>query len=470
MKRFLKIIIALMIMSACTLLAACGGGEEPPVTVSVSYTLDGGKLPSDAPKSFEADEIPDFKNIVPEKKNYDFAGWYTDKKLETAFDVDTIIGTELKLYAKWIPKEFIITYELDGGECEGLPEYHVYGESTSLADFTPTKSGFIFGGWYLNEDFTLSGVILEEGTAEATTVYAKWIPAPAKLGEIPDVTKGYFGSGFSTVTLDLTQYVNANGSTLTYKAESSAPDVATVYVKGSTLEVIMKKATGTADITVSVSVGETEYLTYEFTATPKTYASIACVGDSLTESDPAYPFKLASLFGLTIENYGKSGASISDFTNNDSYGSYKTYGQSQYESSLTTQADLIIIMFGTNDATKIEGGSPKFDWNTVRSAYKAAYRELINEYKALNPDVEIVLMTSPPVLEENMLSISNDIIKNEVNKAQRELAEELGLKLIDLHPYMAERSDLASLYRTNDGVHFNDEGATAIAQFVAKHL
>lgn len=200
------------------------------------------------------------------------------------------------------------------------------------------------------------------------------------------------------------------------------------------------------------------------------YSRIACVGDSLTESAPAYPYYLEELLGtpVTVGNFGKSGASLTTYTNNDSYGCYKVFGKEQYEASLEFDADLVIIMIGTNDATKVVNGSPKYDWNEVAPVYKSEYLALIGEYKAAYPDADIVLMTSPEVLANNRLGISNDILENNIYPLQLEIAKEAGVKLLDLRAYLKGQSNKDALYR--DKIHSSEYGARLIAEFVLSEI
>lgn len=200
------------------------------------------------------------------------------------------------------------------------------------------------------------------------------------------------------------------------------------------------------------------------------YSRIACVGDSLTESAPAYPYYLEELLGtsVAIGNFGKSGASLTTYTNNDSYGCYKVFGKEQYEASLEFDADLVIIMIGTNDATKVVNGSPKYDWTEVAPVYKSEYLALIAEYKAACPDADIVLMTSPEVLANNRLGISNDILENNIYPLQLEIAKEAGVKLLDLRAYLKGQSNKDALYR--DKIHSSEYGARLIAEFVLSEI
>ena len=71
------------------------------------------------------------KPADPEKTGYDFGGWYTDKNCTDPFDFSTPITEDITLYAKWILKEFTVTWVIDGKEEK---ETYLYGTTPSHAD------------------------------------------------------------------------------------------------------------------------------------------------------------------------------------------------------------------------------------------------------------------------------------------------------------------------------------------------
>ncbi len=464
-------LITMLVLCLAVILVGCEDEVTEPTSFNIKYELDGGKLPSGAPKSYEEGSLPNFTKIVPTKENYKFGGWYTDSKLENKVTASTALTGEVKLYAKWTPKTFYISYILSGGECDNLPIEYTFGETLSLAELTPAKEGFLFMGWFTDELFTEECTEIEAGASGDLTFYAKWESAPIKLAEIPDVTKGYFGTGYSSVEIDLSKYIDTNDNSLSCSASSSDTSVASVAISGKRLTINFLKGSGASEITLDVfTESGAKALSFKFDATPKTYTKIACVGDSLTEKQPAYPYFLNNYIGnsVTIENYGKSGVSLTQYTNNPSFGQYKVFAYDKYAASLNSDAELIIIMLGTNDATKVSGGTPVHSWTQVRPAYKSDYLELINAYKTANPTAEIVIMTSPEVLDGNELSISNELLKENIYPLQLEIAKEAGVKLLDLRAYIAALQNKESLYL--DGIHFNENGAKKIAEFVAKNI
>ena len=70
--------------------------------------------------------------------------------------------------------EYIINYELDGGTLgANSPATHTYGTETILVN--PTKSGYNFAGWYLEDTFaTKIETLAAAGYTSEITLYAKW--------------------------------------------------------------------------------------------------------------------------------------------------------------------------------------------------------------------------------------------------------------------------------------------------------
>ncbi|MCQ2591286.1 MAG: InlB B-repeat-containing protein [Treponema sp.] len=109
---------------------------------------------------------------------YDFGGWYTTEDLsgEQIFRIENGSTEDFILYAKWIPVQYDITYNLNGGL---LPDnaqlfYSVSTDSYELP--IPTKEGYVFKGWYLQEDY--SGFVQNELLCQKggnKTYYAKWV-------------------------------------------------------------------------------------------------------------------------------------------------------------------------------------------------------------------------------------------------------------------------------------------------------
>lgn len=81
----------------------------------------------------------------------------------------------ISLYAVWSPKTYTITYNLNGGtNPSSIPtSYTILSNTITLP--TPTKSGYVFNGWYTTSNFTGSKVTkIASGSTGNKVYYAKW--------------------------------------------------------------------------------------------------------------------------------------------------------------------------------------------------------------------------------------------------------------------------------------------------------
>lgn len=429
-----------------------------PKSYTLSFVLNGGKCDL-LPESYVYGEGIDLSRVIPTKKNHNFDGWFTNEALTERLPEDPC-GDKI-LYAKFSPESFDIDYELSGGECEGLPRKYVYGVGADLSEFVPTRQGYRFDGWYFDEFYFEEGDLIGKNFADDIDVYAKWIPLPEKISEIPDVVKGYFGIGGNIVEIALSNYIDDHGMDVSYRTSVSDSSLLTASVYNDVLTLEFKKGGSSAEVTVLASFDGDGELSFEFNATSKSYKKIACIGDSLTSGaqniNDAYPTLLQSLLGDEFEvgNFGAGGTSLTNYTNTpDQYSSYVTY-KDYHQNSLAFNPDLVIIMFGTNDTKR---------WAEASLEYKDAYKSLIQSYKNVNPDVDIVICTSPEVLENNSLGIPVGVITEHVYKMQLEVAEEVGAKLVDFHAIIANSSEANKrvLY-SDDGVHIARNAAFELA-------
>lgn len=165
---------------------------------------------------------------IPERLGYSFEGWYFNNDIVS--NGKWIIPSNVTLDAKWIPNKYNIQYNLEGGTISNNPNTYTYGVVTTIPN--PTKEGYNFAGWYINnnkderfidyeispntygkleltaswktEEYTISfvdsdGTLLYSITQEYNTVIDQEIPIPEKPGfyfnywytEIPDTMPNY---------------------------------------------------------------------------------------------------------------------------------------------------------------------------------------------------------------------------------------------------------------------------------------
>lgn len=191
---------------------------------------------------------------------------------------------------------------------------------------------------------------------------------------------------------------------------------------------------------------------------------IACLGDSITfgagvmgQRDLTWEHFLNQILGngYQVINYGISGRTLQD------EGNYPYKEDKFYPVTLSSRAEIFLIMFGTNDAKP-------YNWDKDR--YRRELGVFVSEYSALSHHPNVILMTPPQCYEDPKLGkvgfdIDKETIDCEIVPIVKETAAEKGLNVIDLHAFTQGHRDWFA-----DGVHPNETGNREIAHFLADQL
>lgn len=111
------------------------------------------------------------KPADPTRQGYTFAGWYADEGLTTEFDFSAVITGDATVYAKWNINKYTVTFETnDGSEVASQTVEHG-SKATKPAD--PTREGYTFTGWFLDEQLT-QAVDFNSAISGNATFYAGW--------------------------------------------------------------------------------------------------------------------------------------------------------------------------------------------------------------------------------------------------------------------------------------------------------
>ena len=162
--------------------------EGETITYPITYVLNGGTNPADAPTELKNGVVTEFP--TPYREGYMFKGWFLDESLMVALGTFQIAGP-ITLYAKWEENPVVaptpppstsigINYVLNGGENPSNAMTSVPPNGTVIAP-TPTRYGYNFVGWYYDKDFTydfysyFDTKFVNEGKERGVvTLYAKW--------------------------------------------------------------------------------------------------------------------------------------------------------------------------------------------------------------------------------------------------------------------------------------------------------
>jgi uncharacterized repeat protein (TIGR02543 family) len=113
----------------------------------------------------------------PTRTGYIFGGWNYYSQ-GTAFTDSTTVNHDITVYAKWDNYTYTVSFDKNGGNTEASPATRtVNSPSTTINTLPtpPTRSGYIFGGWYTAQDDGGSEFTASTTVSGNITVYARWI-------------------------------------------------------------------------------------------------------------------------------------------------------------------------------------------------------------------------------------------------------------------------------------------------------
>lgn len=114
------------------------------------------------------------------REGYEFAGWYADAALtqEVNFvgeNAPTAPAKTVSYYAKWEGVENTVTFATNGGSAVDS-KIGITGE-TIAAPAEPSRTGYVFAGWYSDQNCTKKWDFGSDTVPGAMTLYAGWTPA-----------------------------------------------------------------------------------------------------------------------------------------------------------------------------------------------------------------------------------------------------------------------------------------------------
>ncbi len=144
---------------------------------TITYELSGGSNTSQNPTNFTEEDSVSF--LPATRTGYNFGGWYLEESLTTPVtQIEPGRKSDLKIYAKWNPIEYGITYHLNGGT-QTDQNVSVFTIEQAITLHAPTRTGYTFGGWFNNEALTGTAVgSIPKGTWGNRQYYAKWTLTP----------------------------------------------------------------------------------------------------------------------------------------------------------------------------------------------------------------------------------------------------------------------------------------------------
>ena len=147
-----------------------------PVSYGITYDLAGGSEVTANPESYNI-ETSSFTLNNPTRQGYTFAGWTGTGLSDVTETVTIATGStgERSYTAHWTPVNYIISYNLVGGQVETANPTSYNIETASFTLNNPTRSGYTFAGWTgtgLSE--ATQTVTIETGSTGQRSYTANW--------------------------------------------------------------------------------------------------------------------------------------------------------------------------------------------------------------------------------------------------------------------------------------------------------
>ncbi|MDR1215063.1 MAG: InlB B-repeat-containing protein [Treponema sp.] len=148
-----------------------------PFPVTITFDVDHGDVEAQALQAYAGASFDTDMPADPTRTNYIFDGWYTAKNGGgSAFTADTLITSDLTVFAKWI-NLYIVTFDADGGNPTAQTRTVIDGGTlgTDTPPTEPTRTNYVFGGWYTEKSGGGSAFTADTIITGNITIYAKWI-------------------------------------------------------------------------------------------------------------------------------------------------------------------------------------------------------------------------------------------------------------------------------------------------------
>lgn len=119
----------------------------------------------------------------PTRTGFSFKGWYADSDYSTTKVTRINAGTigSKTYYAKWMPNNYTVTFNANGGRGTMVRENFTYGEEKALSSNAYVRSGYTFAGWNTRLDGKGKSFLDSESVKDLTptnganiTLYAIW--------------------------------------------------------------------------------------------------------------------------------------------------------------------------------------------------------------------------------------------------------------------------------------------------------
>ena len=108
---------------------------------------------------------------TPTREGYTFVGWFTAVEGGDAVTSETVVTSDMTIYAQWTINSYTVAFNANGGVGDKTVTYN---HGSTLGELsTPTREGYTFAGWFTTA-YGYDAVTSETIVASDMTIYAHW--------------------------------------------------------------------------------------------------------------------------------------------------------------------------------------------------------------------------------------------------------------------------------------------------------
>ncbi|MDE7463424.1 MAG: InlB B-repeat-containing protein, partial [Clostridiales bacterium] len=227
--------------------------DEDDDAVEVTFDAKGGTLTGEEKVSVNWGEKLE-KPTDPTNGDKTFVGWYTDSACTVEFDFDKPVTVleDFTLYAKWLDAAVVkhtvtFHYNYTGAPNDVFKTIANVENGTTITKPSPgpTRTGYTFDGWYMEESCTNAWEFSTQAvTADTKDLYAKWTAEKYiikfNLNGLPNTTapedaEVAYNEEVGVPTVEVPEHYTIEGWYTTAACTGTAYDFSTKVTAGGTL-------------------------------------------------------------------------------------------------------------------------------------------------------------------------------------------------------------------------------------------
>ncbi len=173
MKKLIALLLCLALCASFSVTAFAAAAPEKtgsPIKITYDLMYDG------ITETVDADSDSPLAEYTPDRDDYLFGGWYTEKELVNKLDSSKPVAADSTFFARWVNCDdcvYVDIFLFSDDEYPISSAMVIPGEYLEIED--PGRDDCMFAGWYTDPGFTKK-FDFQKPVTENCAVYARFVP------------------------------------------------------------------------------------------------------------------------------------------------------------------------------------------------------------------------------------------------------------------------------------------------------